>query len=81
MIDTFEIETNMGHCFAPALPFLSDSERFEFNKIGYTGENVAGEKEDFATFLNRLGKGEFVVDQTKFDSGDFNERYNIVRVY
>lgn len=62
------------------LNFLTDEERKEFNLIGYSNKNSKGEETDFSEYLNSLNKGEFKVAKTKFDNGDFTEKYTIVRV-
>jgi len=62
------------------LPFLDSREIEEFNKIGYTGKNSNGESDTYTHYLNSLGKGEFVVECTMFASGDFCEKFTIVRV-
>jgi hypothetical protein len=79
MIETHDVTTHMG-CAWDHLPCLTKDEQEEFDLIGYTGKNNAGEKTNFQTFLNSLGKGEFQVKQTKWDDGSFEERFTIVRV-
>ena len=81
-IQTYDIETCMGKVtsFGEQLTFLSESEQNEFDQIGYTGKDSSKQKSSFEKFLNGLGKGNFKVKKTKFDSGDFMEKYNIVRV-
>lgn len=81
-IQTFDIETCMGQItsFGEQLNFLTEAEINEFNTIGYTGKNLAGVESSYSEFLNSLNKGEFSVKQTKFDGGNFMERFFIVRV-
>ena len=79
-IEIYHITTSQGRLYFSELPFLSPDEVDEFNKIGHTGKNSKGEKDYFDNFLNGLGKGEFRIDQTKFDHGDFSEKFTIVRV-
>lgn len=79
-IEVYHIETCQGQLCLSELPFLNSDEIDEFNKIGYTGKNSKGEKETYEHYLNSIEKGEFVVDQTMFDSGDFREKFTIARV-
>jgi hypothetical protein len=79
-IEIYNIETCMGKLYYSDLPFLSKEEKEEFNKIGSTGKNSNGEKSGYLSFLNGLGKGEFAIQMTKWDDGDFSEKYIIVRV-
>jgi hypothetical protein len=74
------VTTCMGqinHLFGVALDCLSAEERAELDKIGYTGKNSAGEKMHWSAYLNSLGKGHFSVEQTKFDNGDFTEKFTV----
>lgn len=79
---TYRIQTCMGQLtrFGQQLGFLTDKELLEFNTIGYTGKNSKGEKIYRGDYLNSLGKGQFRIDQIKFDSGDFTEEFNVIRV-
>lgn len=79
MIQTYSIETGMGKCFEK-LPFLTEVEMDNFNNIGYASETLDGVKMSRTQYLNSLDKGEFHIDQTKFDDGSFVERFTIVRV-
>jgi hypothetical protein len=81
-IQTRHIETCMGEItsFADQLEFLTPDEIKEFNKIGHSGKNSKGEETSFHEYLNSLNKGEFDVTKTKWDNGDFMEKYTIVRV-
>jgi hypothetical protein len=79
MISTYHITTGMGTCF-DKLPFLTDNEHKEFNSIGYSGKTLDGKRTTRLDYLNRLGKGEFDVTQTKYDDGSFEERFTIVWV-
>lgn len=81
-ISIYNITTNSGTLskWVDTLSFLSDEETIEFNKIGYSGKNILEQKTNFSEYLNSLNKGEFEVQQTKFDNGDFTEKYTIVRV-
>ena len=78
----YRIQTCMGEIspFYQQLNFLTDDELEELNKIGYTGKNSKGERTRRVDYLNSLNKGTFSVEQTKFDSGDFTESFNITRV-
>lgn len=79
MIQTYHIETGMGRCFEN-LPFLTKEEMDNFNSIGYSRKTLAGVEMTYTQYLNSLDKGEFQVEQTKFDNGSFVERYTIIRV-
>jgi len=79
-IEVYHIETCQGQLYFSKLPFLDSREIEEFNKIGYTGKNSNGESDTYTHYLNSLNKGEFVVECTLFDSGDFCEKFTIVRV-
>ena len=79
MIKTYTIDTSMGTT-RDDLPFLNEKQMNEFNNIGYTGKGYDGIKTNRATYLNKLGLGEFEVDQTKCDNGDFSEQFIITHV-
>jgi len=78
---TYTIETGMSEIIGHSneLNFLTSDEILEFNVIGYTGKNSKGISCSYSEYLNSLGKGEFSVKQTKFDNGDFHEKYLISR--
>ena len=80
---TYRVNTCMGRISTFSghpLSFLTDSEKDEFDKIGYSGKDRFGNKNNYTTFLNSLAKGHFSVEKIKFDNGDFCEKYLIVRV-
>ena len=79
MIKTFNIDTSMGKIISGQLPFLTKQEQKNLNEIGYTGK-LNGVKITREIYLNSLGKGEFTVNQTKFDMGDFCQSFNIIQV-
>lgn len=79
MINTFHIQTGMGHYYGN-LPFLNDDQLKEFNSIGYSGKLTNGTPINREAYLNSLNKGEFQVTQTEFDNGDFTEAFTIVWV-
>lgn len=83
MIKTNRIQTCMGKItpWGDQLNYLTEEEKKELDVIGYTGKNSKGEKTSREAYLNSLGKGEFEVEQLKFDSGDFCEEFMVVRVY
>ena len=60
---------------------LTNTEFEELNTIGYTGKNSAGKKTSRAEFLNSLSKGEWNLTQTKFDNGDFTEKFAVARYH
>lgn len=80
MISTYNISTCMGKVNGEnPLTFLSKEEQDNLNEIGYSGK-LNGERISRTTYLNSLGKGEFSIEQTKYDNGDFSERFIIIRV-
>lgn len=79
-IETYTFSTAMGAGSKSDLPFLSSTEMTELNKIGSSGKNNKGERTSRMDYLNSIGKGVFSVLQTKFDNGDFTERFTIIRV-
>lgn len=62
-----------------SLPFLTQKEEDEFDKIGYTGKDNKERPCSYHEFLNRIGKGEFKVRCMKPDMGDFCETFEIIR--
>lgn len=83
MIKTSRIKTCMGKItsFGDQLNYLTEDEKKELDVIGYTGKNSQGKEMSREKYLNSLDKGEFEVEQIKFDSGDFMEEFLVVRVY
>lgn len=81
-IETYRIKTCLGKLtpWGSDLPFLSKDEKDELDNIGYSGKNNKGEKTSRVAFLNSLNKGEFEVEQTKWDNGDFCEEFIIIHV-
>lgn len=79
-IENYNIKTAMGKLNIGKLPFLTEKELSEFNTIGYTGRDSSGKVQSYESYLNGLGKGEFKVEKTKRDNGDFTEGFNITRV-
>ena len=78
MTDIFQVTTRMGTCITP-LPFPSNDRLNNFNSICYSGKTKQGIKINCEDYLNSLNKGEFTVMPTKFDNGDFEEKFIIVR--
>jgi hypothetical protein len=78
-IQNIPIETCMGK-MRDKLPFLTQKQQDEFNTIGYTGKNSAGEKITRVHYLNSLKKGTFDMTLTKSDNGDFCEEFMLTRV-
>jgi Ni,Fe-hydrogenase III large subunit len=78
MVRYIPITTGCGQYNGKQLDFLTDEELKEFNVIGYTRKNSFGVKTDRETYLNSLMKGQFQIHQTKFDTGDYVERFTIV---
>jgi len=82
-ITNYQVSTCMGKVntyFGHPLPFLSPSEKEELDLIGYTGKNSEGVKTNRCDYLNTLDKGQFQVEQIKFDNGDFSERLIVTNV-
>lgn len=77
------IRTCMGKItsFGQQLDYLTEDEKTELDVIGYSGKNSQGETTNREAYLNSLNKGQFEVEQTKRDNGDFCESFLIVRVY
>ncbi|HRV76450.1 MAG: hypothetical protein KDH96_04720 [Candidatus Riesia sp.] len=78
-LSTHRVSTALGKVSTGVLPFLSEEELEELNTIGYTGKNSKGVKTNRQQYLNTLNKGVFLVEQTKFDNGDFTEEFLITR--
>lgn len=83
MINIKKITTCMGKItsFGEQLDYLTEEEKNELDVIGYTGKNSKGEMTSRKVYLNSLGKGEFKIEQTKYDNGDFIEKFIVVRVF
>lgn len=82
MLDQFTLTTSMGSLnkhISNLQNILTEEEVAELDIIGFTGKNSKGEKSSFEKYLNSLGKGEFDVQQIKFDNGSFTEEYKISR--
>lgn len=80
-VETYTFETSMGNVrtnFGHPLHFLSDQEKKDFDEIGYTGK-LNGKQISRTEYLNSLGKGEFSILQTKWDNGDFSEKFVLSR--
>jgi len=80
MLNYYVIETALGQTRGDLpLPFLTEDERAEFDSIGYSGKTRDGRKCSRLEFLNSLGRGEFSIQQTRFDNGDFTEEFTIIQ--
>ena len=77
-IETYHIITVLGECIEK-LPFLTDKQQGTLNLIGYSGK-LGEVKTSREQYLNSLNIGTFKVEQTKFDNGDFKEKFDITRV-
>ena len=80
-LETFTFETSMGSVstfFGHPLHFLSDQEKKDLDQIGYSGK-LNGKQTSRTEYLNSLGKGEFSLLQTKWDNGDFSEKFVLSR--
>ncbi len=79
--ETYIFETSMGSVismFGHPLDFLTEQEKKEFDEIGYMGK-LNGKPITRTQYLNSLGKGEFHLLQTKWDNGDFHEKFVLTR--
>lgn len=83
-IKTYRFRTSMGEVINAErnLNFLSGQELLEFNRIGHSGKNFAGEKIGRVEYLNSLrpDKEKFEIEQIKYDKGDFCEEFILIRV-
>jgi hypothetical protein len=80
-LETFTIKTSMGKVstlFGHPLHFLSDQEKENLDEIGYSGK-LNEVKTSRSEYLNSLGKGEFLINRTKADNGDFREVFIVSR--
>lgn len=81
-IETYHIDTCMGklHRYGNSnpLPFLDEKQQEDFDEVGYTGK-LNGTPESYEGYLNGLELGTFQVSQTKQDTGDFCEKFTVVR--
>ena len=81
-VTSYHIQTCMGKLtpFGDKLPFLKESELEEFNLIGSSGKSSSGEKTNWMEYLSSIRpKDGFSIVQTKFDNGDFTEKYIITK--
>jgi len=78
-IQTDIITTNQGYLTGNIPQYLSDDEIICLNCIGHSGKDLDGYKTNRVDYLNSLGKGEFSIEKTKFDNGDFREEFIITR--
>jgi hypothetical protein len=78
IITNTTIQTCMGK-MRGKLAYLTDEQQKQLDEIGYTGK-LNGERIEREDFLNTLNIGTFQVNQTKFDNGDFCEKFQITRV-
>ena len=82
-IEEYKIEICVGRVLRVKgehpLSFLTDQEKSELDIIGYTGRSTEGLKVSKEEYLNSLGKGNFIVKQTKRIDYDFREKYTITR--
>jgi len=80
-VETYTFETSMGSVranFGHPLHFLSEQEKKDFDEIGYR-RKLNGVEISRTEYLNSLGKGEFSLSQTKWDNGDFTEKFVLSR--
>lgn len=84
--DVYNIETCMGSItnYWDGKRFkddLTETQAKEFDNIGYSGKLLNGTKISRLEYLNSLNIGQFTINQTKHDNGDFTEKYTITRSY
>jgi hypothetical protein len=79
----YHITTTMGEVNSSLveLDFLSAEELEELNIVGHSGRNIQGDETSRTKFLNSLGKGQFIITQTKFDNGEFVEKFLVSRTW
>ncbi len=78
-IQQYNITTNMGKVTSgDSLDnLLSADEQGELDNIGYSGKTFRGVRMTRSGYLNSLNKGEFIVTQLRYDTGDFTEHFLI----
>lgn len=84
--DVYNIETSMGSItnYWDGKRFkddLTENQAKEFDNIGYSGKLLDGTKITRLEYLNSLNIGQFTINQTKHDNGDFTEKFTITRSY
>lgn len=81
-VQTIKMRTGMGKITSDSDPmlFLSEGEKNELDSIGYSGKTTDGKRISRESYLNSLKRGDFTVQQTKFDHGDFCEEFTITRI-
>ncbi len=83
-ISIHNITTNSGRLDARSwkelAPFLTDEQLEEVDSIGYTGKTKDGKETTLLDYLNSLDENsEYDIKQTKYDNGDFTQKYMIAR--
>lgn len=73
--ESISFNTGMGRSNTK-LPFLTNEQMDNLNKIGYTGK-LNDVKTSRSEYLNSLKIGKFSIFQTKFDNGDYSESFRI----
>lgn len=77
--ETYHLFTVMGKATKP-LPFLTNHQMKDMDEIGCS-EKLNGKKMSREEYLNSLGTGKYLVEQTQYDLGDFEEAFTIICTY
>ena len=83
MIKTYKVETGMGHISSsyPEIDFLTKEQLKDLNSVGGSGSTTTSTiRTTREEYLNSLNIGEFSVQKTRGDNGDFSEAYTIIFV-
>jgi hypothetical protein len=80
----YSFETSSGTIigYNPLTKFLTNEQIAELDSIGYRGKTTSDQETTRTQYLNSLfpNKELFHIIQTKFDNGDFREKFILVRV-
>jgi len=82
VITTHKISTNMGIVSSHTkLDFLTETQQKEFDSIGYRGKKLDDTEMGRVEYLNSIDKNiQYELHQIKYDNGNFNEEFILVRV-
>lgn len=78
MVREYIVQTCMGKGWSQ-LPFLTAEQAKEADNIGYTGKDLTGHRTSIGSFLSSLEHGEISVSCTQCDTGDYCEKFLVVR--
>lgn len=63
------------------LDFLTETQQKEFDSIGYRGKKLDDTEMGRVEYLNSIDKNiQYELHQIKYDNGNFNEEFILVRV-